>query len=110
MILILTFHLVKIKRHQINILNIQRAMIRFTFFSLEGGNFVYMSLSVLLELFTSAAQLHQIISSSQIFRYIPCGLIFKLEDLKDSKDSNCVSHNKYIRTQRKEVNRSHFLS
>ena len=42
--------------------------------------------------------------------YIPYSLIFKLEDSKDSKDSNCVCHNKYIRTQRKEVNRSHFLS
>ena len=39
--------------------------------------------------------------------YIPYSLIFKLED---SKDSNCISHNKYIHTQSKEVNRSHFLS
>ena len=37
--------------------------------------------------------------------YIPYSLIFKLED---SKDSNCISHNKYIHTQSKEVNRSHF--
>ena len=40
-------------------------------------------------------------------RYIPHNLIFKLED---SKDSNCVSHNTYIHTQRKELKRSHFLS
>ena len=46
--------------------------------------------------------------SIQLYRYIPCSLIFKLEDSKDSKDSNCVCHNKYIHNQRKEANRSIF--
>ena len=43
-------------------------------------------------------------------QYILYSLIIKLEDSKDSEDSNCVYHNKYIGSQRKEVNRSHFLS
>ena len=34
---------------------------------------------------------------TQFDRYIPYSLIFKLDDSKDSKDSNCVCHNKYIR-------------
>ena len=42
-------------------------------------------------------------------RHISYSLIFKLKDSKDSKDSNSVCRNKYIRNQRKEVNRSRFL-
>ena len=42
--------------------------------------------------------------------HIPYGLIFKLKDSKDSKDSNSVCQNKNICNQRKQITKNYFLS